>query len=189
MPSGSLDDVLLRDILSKDTLKVNKALQGIYKAHFSRVKKYVINNSGDLDAAKDLFQDAITVFYQNLLADKYRGAAPLGAYLFSIARNLWLLKLRRRGVPKLELELDIPLAETEAVELNLELIDRIFDRLGSGCRDLLIGFYFRGMSIEDLAEHLGLSSSQGVRTKKFRCMKQLSALVKKMGIGKDRLTR
>ena len=43
----------------------NRVLAELYKV-FPMIKKYVLKNGGDQEDAKDLFQNAVLIFYRNL---------------------------------------------------------------------------------------------------------------------------
>ncbi len=175
---------LLQDIRSDVSLKRYAALKQLYALCFSSVKNYVLKNSGTLEDAKDIFQDGATAFYYELLSDKFREEASLNTYLFSICKNLWLLKLRRQlkqSMVAIEGMENIS-EEMASKELDVTKIKELINSLKKDCQTLLIGFYYEQKSMRELMELFGLGSEQVARTKKLRCMSNLIDLVRDRGL-------
>ncbi len=175
---------LLQEIRYGDPLKRYAALKQLYNLSFDSVKNYVLRNSGTLEDAKDIFQDGVTAFYYELLNDKFREEASLNTYLFSICKNLWLLKLRRQ-VKQLMVTMDgIENISDEwaSKELDVSKVKELINNLKKDCQTLLIGFYYEQKSMRELMELFDLGSEQVARTKKLRCMSNLIELVKQKGL-------
>ena len=166
-------------------MKRSKALEGLYKKCFPWVKSYVFNNSGDMQEAQDLFQDTITVVYHNILEKKFRGDSPLESYIYSISKNLWLIKLRKKK--RIINVFDDPSGINNEVhqEINIDLVNYILEQLNEGCRSILRSFYFESETMEEIAKKIGLGSAQAAKTKKLRCMKKLMEHVKSFDLKRD----
>lgn len=177
--SGSL---AVEQILSDNSKIRSKALTQIYTECFPIVRQYVYKNNGDLDEAKDLFQETITIVYHNLSEHKFRGESSLNKYVIGIARNLWLLKLRKKTPLTVELEGQSIVNEDAPEELNTHLLSHVLSHLNKGCRAILKSFYYDDESMENIAKKLNLGSAQAAKTKKLRCMKKLSSLIEGFGL-------
>jgi RNA polymerase sigma factor (sigma-70 family) len=70
--------------------------------------------------------------------------------------------------------------ENESEELSLEqkLLNTFFKKLGKKCREMLILFYSRGLSVEEIAEYANYTNSSVVRSQKSRCIKKLREMIK-----------
>lgn len=73
-----------------------KALEEIY-TFFPKVKMYVQQNSGDEDQAKDIFQEAIVIFYEKAQTTDFKLTSSVTTYVFGVSKNLWYSKLRKLG--------------------------------------------------------------------------------------------
>ena len=62
----------------------------LYERNYDLITKYVLNNNGDIDQAKDIFQNVMVVFYENLVSGKYEHNAKISTYLYQVAKNLWI---------------------------------------------------------------------------------------------------
>lgn len=175
-------DTQTERILSKNPQQRAAAFKLIYSKCFPKVRQYILKNSGTHEEAKDLFQEAITITYYNLLNDKFRGESSLNQYLIGIARNLWLLKLRKKTLPLTPLEGQQFVVEPSPEQINIDLLNRVIAQLNEGCRAILKSFYYDDESMENIAKKLNLGSAQAAKTKKLRCMKKLSTLIEGFGL-------
>src|ERR1700759_1296662 len=69
------------------------ALRKLYTAYFPMVLQLIINNSGDEDDAKDIYQEAIIILYNKVKAGNFELSSKLKTYIYSICRRLWLKRL------------------------------------------------------------------------------------------------
>ena len=85
------------------------------------LKRYVLKNSGDKDDAKDVFQNTLIVFYKKVLIENFELSSKISTYLFSIAKNLWLKKLRDEKFKRIKLEEH----HHESEEINTTVVPKI----------------------------------------------------------------
>ncbi|OEK06901.1 RNA polymerase sigma factor [Roseivirga misakiensis] len=179
---------LVERILSVNPKKRSTALTQVYNECFPMVKRYIVKNNGSVEEAKDIFQETITIVYHNLIEQKYRGESALNKYIIGIARNLWLLKLRKKDVPTVTIDGQHSLTQEPDEKLDTHLVSYVLEHLNSGCRNILKWFYFETQSMEEIAKNLNLGSAQAAKTKKLRCMKKLASLIKEHGLEKHHFT-
>ncbi|SFB74551.1 RNA polymerase sigma factor, sigma-70 family [Flagellimonas taeanensis] len=161
-------------------------LERVYRSVFPKVRAHVLNNSGDVAKAKDVFQEAFVACWQNVKDNKFDGTGNLEAYLFTIAKNKWTDHLRSARFKKTVHQDVIPLIDHEEEEdqeneaqNEHEIMKSAFHQMGNGCKDLLSLFYFERKNMEEIAEKLGIGSASA-RNKKYRCMEQLRALAQQI---------
>ncbi len=171
-------------------LNENKAIEQLYIAIFPKVKVYILQNNGDEDQAKDIFQEAFLSLWKNIKESKFSPGQDdnIEAYLFTIAKNKWIDYLRsfqyRNKISIHEVEEMIVDSDDRdgvaAEELNRDkasIAREAVNRLGESCKRLLKMFYFERKSMEMIAKRLKISTSTA-RNKKYRCMQQLREYVK-----------
>lgn len=178
------DPELIASICSKDSKKRSTALEVVCKDYFPNVEVYIINNSGSLDEAKDVFQDGIMILHQNLLHGKFKGNSTLKTYVFSICKNLWLQELRKKTKEQTIKETFNSEAESE-LPLNLDLLRATFNELKEDCKQLLTGFYYEKKSISELQKATGMNSEQVVKNKKARCLGYLMKIIEQRNISRE----
>jgi len=166
--------------LQSDNLKKrNEALDFVYKSYYPIIKSMIMDNSGSQVEAEDIFQDSMIVLYSNARKADFKLTCTLKTYLFSIARNLWLNKLKmsnRMVIKPINTEIiELSSEESEIATLNPRqmTIKRQFENLGHQCKEVLYKFYYHRMSMHSIAKDMGLANEQVAKNKKSRCLKKL----------------
>jgi RNA polymerase sigma factor (sigma-70 family) len=154
-----------------------KALEFLYKKYYRMMTKLVITNSGTEDEARDVYQDALVVFWQKATSGNLVLTSKISTYIYSICQNLWRKELDRKKRLSNEekdtaVSIDMDTAERE------KIIGRCMDQLGDTCKKVLMYYYFEEMSMQDIAEKLGFANTDTAKTKKYKCKKKLDELVK-----------
>lgn len=175
---------LTEAILTNNPAATNKALKAIYENYFGKIKNYVLKNKGTDADARDIFQDGLMIFYDNVKARKYKEEASLETYLFAICRNVWLHRLqkdKRNQVLLNELPSEVSSDESE---MNSGKINEVLHELKEDCRQILIEFYYHKKSIHELKMIMGMNSDQVVKNKKKRCLTYLMGIIKQKKLSK-----
>ena len=111
----------------------------------------------DRDRAEDMAQEALVRAFKQLRL--YRGDAPFGAWLLTLAANCYRSRLRRNPPPTIALE-DAPPPAVEADDIcAMERAQAVRDAvtvLPPRYRDVVALFYFHEMDIAEAARSLGL---------------------------------
>jgi RNA polymerase sigma factor (sigma-70 family) len=154
-----------------------KALDYLYRKHYRMMIRIVLNNSGTEEEAKDIFQDALIVFWQKATSGNLVLTSKISTYLYSICQNLWRKELERKSRLVHEAK-DSPIAPVEDLEERSHIIRQCIAELGDTCRKVLTYYYFDGLSMDVIAERMGFASTDTAKTKKYKCKKRLDSLVK-----------
>lgn len=168
-----------------DGPKVNpeEVLTRIYAANFSWLEQYVLQNSGNSDDARDIFQEAATAAWLSLQSGKFKGTNDqFNAYLRQICKYKWINELRSRTRKKISYPEVFP--ETEHADTdNLQVselqqsavLNKCFFKLGEKCRNILSLFYYKKKPIAEIATEMQ-NTEESIKTIKYRCMMQLRKL-------------
>lgn len=160
----------------------SKGFKEIYLRTFKSVTHYVVENSGRVEDAEDIFQDSLIALLNNIRKIDFQLSTSIENYLLSIVRNLWLGQLKKRKMKNVE-NLDslseqwinIQVEDADAMSLENERQEKLykqFEFLGEDCKKLLTGFYYYHKSLEELAKMMNYTYDF-IKVKKFRCMKEL----------------
>ena len=84
------DSRLLNQLQNED----NASFALLYRFYYPAIEAHIIRNSGSQADAEDVFQEAIVVLLQQIRRVDFVLTSSLKTYLFAIARNLWLKRLR-----------------------------------------------------------------------------------------------
>jgi len=63
------------------------------------------------------------------------------------------------------------------LERKKQLRDLV-DGLGESCRKILLLFYYENMTMKEILYHLPYENEQVVRNKKYKCLQQLTEMIK-----------
>ena len=158
-----------------------QAFATLYRLHNKRVYSVCLRMTKDVAEAEDLAQEAFIQVFRNL--NSFRGNSAFGTWLYRIAVNTVLMKLRRRKSPPLlsldeALSSDSPSLKREVGKDDLSLrgaIDRIalrraIEELPRGAREIFELHEVEGYQHHEIAEQLkcsiGNSKSQLHKAKK-----------------------
>jgi len=172
--SSQLDEVEIFDRIQKGD---EKALEIVYKKYYRMMTKLVITNSGTEDEARDVYQDALVVFWQKARSGNLVLTSKMSTYIYSICQNLWRKELDRKKRLSNE-EKDTPdFIDMDKPERE-KIVARCMEQLGETCRKVLMYYYFDEMSMQDIADKLGFANTDTAKTKKYKCKQKLDELVK-----------
>jgi RNA polymerase sigma factor (sigma-70 family) len=156
-------------------------LQYLY-AYLPEVRRYMLNNNGDEDDAKDSLQEAIIVLYKNIQAGKYNHT-NLKGYIMTIVKNQWLDLLKKRKTQQDKLFVEEEAEEPQVIEIGKpkislrQYLQDAINKLGDPCKSILIATIFFKKRMEQIAADFGYADAHSVRQQKLRCLKRLRGLV------------
>ena len=149
-----------------------------FKAHYGKTKEYLT----------DLFQDSCLVLWQNIRDEKLRPdnlTSSLITYLLSVGKYTMMARDRKYK----EIQDDDAIAKLRFVasdeeELKNQIereayISQVVSGMKSPCAELLKAFYWDKLSGQQIAQKLGYSNADSVKTQKHKCMGKLKALIGK----------
>lgn len=159
-----------------------QSIQQLYNVHFPAVRKYILDNSGTLDDAQDIFQEAFLVLWLRVKEGRYEAGtnADPGGFLFQVAKHKWLDVLRSANHRHMRVlrdeEMSGLVADTAGpgTEDQLVRLRSVYARLDAKCRQVLDLFYFERKDLATIARTLSVEE-ESIRTIKYRCMMKLRA--------------
>ena len=168
-----------------------EAIKQIYSEAFAYCASFITNNRGDTDQARDYFQEALIVLFNNLRNPDFELTCNVKTYLYSVMRNQWLKKINKdqRGGLKLVVDQEdgkefVIIAEDEIEQKREkedmhELVAKAIKLIKEDCRTLIMSFYFQKVDLTSLAEQMGYTY-QFIKVKKNRCMDYLKKKVQEL---------
>jgi len=175
------DKEVLASIFKGDAETLNQ----LYRDSFPAIRQLVLRNSGLIEDAEDVFQEALVVLYRKIKGDNLVLRCRLSTYIYSICRNMWLDRLRRLsrtvGVIDVDQELvdlDDDLITTIHKNDQYALYQKHFQTIGEGCQKLLT-LFFEGKGMKFITHAMGFGSEQYTRKRKFQCKEKLITNIKK----------
>lgn len=165
------------EILEKISRGDEKTLEYLYKKYYRMMIKLVISNNGSEQEGKDIYQEALIVFWQKAISGNFTLTSKISTYLYSICLNLWRKELDRKSKLSNEVKDSSEYLDDDRQE-RMKIIQECIDLLGENCKKILTYYYFDGMSMKEISEKLGLLNTDTAKTKKYKCKKKLDQLIK-----------
>ncbi|HEY8402328.1 MAG TPA: sigma-70 family RNA polymerase sigma factor [Cytophagaceae bacterium] len=162
-----------------------KALEALYKSVYPKIKKLVNEGKDQEEEAKDIMQEALLVFYKQVMMNRFDERFEVEGYIYSIARNLWInrVKRKKRMVEFEQQELPELIEGNILDEMELEerkiLVRKVFGQLENKCKELLTYTIYKELSMTEIAKKMGYNSANAATVASYRCKKYLLDLIKK----------
>lgn len=160
-----------------------EALNKLYTGYFPMVLQFILNNNGDEDDAKDVYQEAIIVLYNKIKSGNFELSSKLKTYLYSVSRRIWLKKLTQQSkktnnIADFEdvLTVEEDFEQHELKDLQFAQMKNALDSLGEPCKTIIQDFYIQGLSMQDICEKFGYTNTDNAKTQKYKCLQRLKKL-------------
>ena len=166
----------------KTNQNLNQSVKYLYEQYYGLLEKYVLKNSGSKEDAEDVIQETMVAFIDMVQREKYRGESEIGTFLYAIARNIWLGKIRKNSADNNRNELwanEIMGFESDITfqiekQESLKVIENLFSSIGETCKKILTMFYYQEASMKEILLEVNFENEQVLRNKKSKCMKALT---------------
>jgi RNA polymerase sigma factor (sigma-70 family) len=159
-----------------------EAYKTLYRRFFKSVSHFIVNNSGSEEDAKDVFQEAVIVLHNQLKNNEFELSCKPGTYLYSVARFIWLKKLKKASLFTTLGDDEQDFVEVDDSEIDSERMDQLgkmqhsLVNLGEPCRTLIEDYYIRNLSMTQIAEKFGYTNPENAKNQKYKCMMRLKKL-------------
>jgi RNA polymerase sigma factor (sigma-70 family) len=169
-----------------DNKDLNKAILSLYQQYAESTSSFIIGYGGSRQDGEDVFQETVVSFIDTIKKGKYRSEASIKTFLVSIAKNIWFNELKKRersghrekqfesGRDQNENDISHTMSDHEKRQQLRELVYK----LGEPCRKILMLFYYENLSMKEIVDYLPYENEQVVRNKKYKCLQQLTGLLK-----------
>ena len=162
----------------------NDVLNYIYSKFFPDTSRFVENNSGNSEDARDLFQEAIIVIYRKMKKAPIVLTCNFRTYIYSVCRLLWLKKLEKKNdnldIIKSDVILDQQIEDVSKSYEQTEkyrLYQKHFKQLPPDCQEIL-KLYLEKISAKEIAKKLGFAGEDYVKSRKYKCKQTLIMNIK-----------
>ncbi len=174
-------------ISGKNAAQRETAFTALYQRAFPMIARYVSKMGGSLEEAKDVFQDALVVYYEKTRTGALTLQYSDKSYLFGIAKHLWhkryhMLSATGTGSPLFPEAAtflqETPVEETPSTSRLLQLLHTA----GHKCMQLLKACYYDKHNMKTLANKFGFSSEHSATVQKFKCLEKVKNTVKEKSL-------
>ena len=164
-------------------LNERQAIEAIYRDNYPVIQAFILNNSGNPDEAKDIFQEAMIVLYEKAVSGTFELNCQLRTYLYSVCRRLWLKRLQQLqrfgsqldgGEDTVTVEEDIELHEKRNADFII--MENALQKIGEPCKSLLDAYYMQKKQMQEIAKDFGYTNADNAKTQKYKCLMRLKKL-------------
>lgn len=162
---------------SKDTLN------RLYTSYFPMVLQLVLNNNGNEDDAKDVFQESVIVLYNKVKTGNFELNSKLKTFLYSVCRRLWLKRLnaQSRTVRNIEdysefIPVEDDIEKHEEKDRQFTMMEHALTQLGEPCKTIIEDYYLQNRSMQEISEKFGYTNADNAKTQKYKCLQRLKKI-------------
>ncbi len=176
MANLNFDDKTLIALICGTSAQRNEALHILFCDNSLRgiVINHVRQHGGNDEDGKDIFQDAMITFDENIRGGRFEAKSALRTYFVGIAKGQWFNKYRQRKNHNIELQPThydeaIPSVEAEIIsEERKSLIEQALSQIGERCKSIL-DMYKLSYNYQEVAATFGFSSPEMAKKESYRC--------------------
>lgn len=154
-----------------------KAFAQLYHL-YPRIEKSILSRGGSKADAKDVFQEALIIFYRNIKKANFELNASIYTYLYAVSKYVW--KDLKKQFKKNELQElkgnDLESFHSVLEEKKYQKAEEAFTQMGKRCKQILQLFYLDKLSFQKIASILQFSSEKVAKNEKYKCLKKAKAL-------------
>ena len=177
MNSENNEKALLQGLARND----KKAIETIYRENYNMIQALVINNNGNTDDAKDVFQEAMIVLFEKVQTGTFELNCQIKTFVYSVCRRIWLKKLMQQnrftitdGYETVIVDEEVEDHEKRNAEFNM--MEKAMNGLGEPCKSLLEAFYIEKKSMQDIATIFGYTNAENAKNQKYKCLMRLKKI-------------
>jgi len=161
-----------------------KSFEQLYESGFPRVAKFISKMNGSFQDAKDLFHDALVIYYEKTLDEKFTITTTEEAYILGIVKHLWLRKFKHdyNFVSLEDSEKEIVLPDTIDENPDENKLLQWLEISGKKCLDLLRHFYFENKTLREITTAFGYRNEHTASVQKFKCLEKIRDTIKEKAI-------
>ncbi len=179
-----MDDKQIIELLK--IRKHSKAFNKLYK-YYPQVEKLILSKGGSKEDARDIFQEALIIFYEKVCNTDFKLTSAIGTYLYSVCRFLWKDELlKRKGKHTIDVSFEFTSEEESEFQLAMEQeakfkqIESVLNQIGEKCLQILKMFYYDGLKMQVIASKVGLKSEKIAKNQKYKCLERAKLQVKSL---------
>jgi len=139
----------------------------------------ILSKGGSKEDAKDVFQEALIIFYEKVMSTDFKLTSAIATYVYSVSRFIWKDQLiKRKGNQTLELSFEFTSEEESEFQKAIEReekfkqLEGVLTQIGEKCLQILKLFYYDGLKMKAIALKVGLKSEKIAKNQKYKCLER-----------------
>jgi RNA polymerase sigma factor (sigma-70 family) len=172
-----------KQLLEGLALNDTAVIETIYRDNYPMVQAFILNNNGNSDEARDIFQEAMIVLFEKAVSGSFELNCLLKTYIYSVCRRLWLKRLQQlQRYSNLIENVEEMVTVDEDLELHEKhnadfiIMETAMSKIGEPCKSLLDAYYFQKKNMQEIATDFGYTNADNAKTQKYKCLLRLKKL-------------
>ncbi len=161
----------------------DKWLEIIYRQTFPILAAWIQRAGGDLNAAKDIFHDALLIYMEKQADNTLNIRTTPQAYIAGIARILWIKKIKGDhhvvSLDTMNDVIDIPEEFFPSRNEQRNAVVQSLQKAGNRCMELLQAFYYQRWSMQRIANVFNYKTEHSATVQKYKCLEKVREHIKK----------
>jgi RNA polymerase sigma factor (sigma-70 family) len=160
----------------------------LYKKAFPSVAAFISRKGGNFDEAKDIFQDALVIYYEKSQDVLLEFDVSEKAYIVGICKNLWKKRFESKHLLKSLDSIKDSRSMEENDEISSDKLLKFLERAGKKCMEILKAFYYDKLDASQIASSFGFAGTRSASVQKFKCLEKVRDQVKEKSLGYEDFT-
>lgn len=149
----------------------------LYKFYYPVVRSFVLKNNGSEADAEDVFQETMIVLLRKVPKDDFELTSSLKTYIFSIASNIWLKRLRdvnrQANVLVDEVAEEQSAKDVEVIEAQKQnLLHKALAAITNHCLTLIYHVFYTDKKREEIMAEMRYKNPHTFNNQKYKCLQQ-----------------
>ena len=170
----------------KDPQQREKNFEYLYEEVFPVVADIFSKQGCPFQDAKDIFQDALIIFYEKSVSGELNVRLSDEAYIVGIAKHLWNKKFKSKhtllSLDFFEKEISLPQDYFEPTTMKTNRLLRLLEVAGKKCIELLRSIYYDKLSMNDVSQVHGFSNPHSASAQKYKCIEKIKVIVQQKSL-------
>ncbi len=156
----------------------------IYKNTFPAAAKWIASKGGNLEEAKDIFQETIIDIYEKNGWSEPGEIQNEKAFFFAVLKNKWYRYFSKKQLKTSLEEYDSGafIEEHSPRQVAESRLLSFLTKSGEKCMQLLSAFYFQKASLKTIAGTFGFSGVRSATVQKHKCLQKVQLSIREKSL-------
>ena len=156
----------------------------LYQSAFPAVAGFVSQMNGSFQDAKDVFQDALVIYFERSSDPQFRISVAPERYILGIAKHLWIRKFKedRKNISLNTFEAALSIPGDFFPSVQSKRVLQFVEQAGKKCLDLLRSFYYDKLNMKELAQKFDFGSEHSATVQKYKCIEKVREAVREKSL-------
>ena len=158
-------------------------IRQLYEQVFPVFAQYVALQGGQLDEAREVFQESVIVLFEKRRVESILNEK---GYLFGICKHLYR-KHVQEGKSWNSLD-GVDVVQPDEPRLSASKVMEFLKVAGERCLEILQSFYYEKLSMDEVASRFGFGSERSATVQKYKCLEKVREEVKNRSLAYEDFT-